>query len=476
MSKKENSIETTPSTPLQKIDLEDLYALHPEAVQEPPRNFKRRLRYLGPGLILVGGVVGSGEIILTSSLGAMVGFSMLWFVLLSCWSKNIIQAELARYTISSGEPFLHAFDRLPGKIPAFGGKKVSWYIYYWLIWLLPGMLTGAGIYGGAGQVMHAALPFLGSEWWTILLAFGASAIIISGTYGGIERLMTVLVFSFTVITLTCAVLLQTTEFAITWEEVKGGLTFSFPAYAILAALAMYGGTGVGTGEQISYSYWCVEKGYARFSGRVDRSDDWVRRAKGWIKVMQMDVILTLILLTCATIPFYMLGSGILNRLGQQPNGLETISVLSNIYTQTLGGWAFWLFMVGAFIVLYSTCIAGLGGGSRTFADGMAVLGATKRNDYHTRVRVLRIYALIYPLGQAMCYFAMKNPVWLLTMGHMVGAITYPLIAAGTIYLRYKHLDQRIAPGRLASFTLWFCFIIMLVLAVKSAFSCKIEMA
>ena len=117
-----------------EYDVDDLYGLHPDAIQEPPTDLKGRLKFLGPGLVLVGSVVGSGEIILTTTLGALVGFSMLWFVLVSCWSKNIVQAELGRYTVSSGEPFLHAFNHLPGKLPAFRGKKVSWYIYFWF-WL-----------------------------------------------------------------------------------------------------------------------------------------------------------------------------------------------------------------------------------------------------------------------------------------------------------------------------------------------------
>ncbi len=469
MTDPESNKETTPLSPTLEVDPSDLYALHPEAVREPPTGFKGRLRFLGPGLILVGSVVGSGEIILTTSLGAMVGFSMLWFVLLSCWSKNIIQAELARFAIATGEPFLHAFDRLPGKFPAFNGKRVSWYIYFWLIWIIPGIFGGGGVYGGAGQIIHAVFPFLGSEWWTFVLAFGCSAIILTGSYVGIERLMTVMVFLFTATTITCAFLLQTTEYAITWDQVKDGLTFSFPAFAILAAIAMYGGTGVGTGEQVSYSYWCVEKGYARFTGPVDRSDEWVGRAKGWIKVMQLDVIMTLLLLTSVTIPFYMLGAGILHRIGEQPNGLETITVLSNIYTHTLGEWAFWLFMAGAFIVLYSTIVSGLGAGSRIFADGMAVLGLTKRNDYPTRVRVRRTFAVVVPLISSICYFIFRNPVGMLSIAHMIGAIQYPIFAGGAIYLRYKHLDQRVAPSRLANFTLWLCFIIMLVLAAYVKF-------
>jgi Mn2+/Fe2+ NRAMP family transporter len=114
-------------------------------------------------------------------------------------------------------------------------------------------------------------------------------------------------------------------------------------------------------------------------------------------VMQTDVLLTLVLLTCATIPFYMLGAGVLYRLNVQPDGLETITVLSNTYTQTLGEWAFWLFTVGAFAVLYSTCVSGLGGGVRSFADGMVVMGLIERNDYDARVRILKIWAVVSPL-------------------------------------------------------------------------------
>lgn len=444
---------------------DDLYGHHPDNIQEPPTDLAGRLKHLGPGLVLVGSVVGSGEIILTTTLGSIVGFSMLWFVLVSCWSKNIVQAELGRYTVSSGEPFLHAFNRLPGKLPGFNGQKVSWYIYFWLIWIIPDVLVNGGIYGGAGQAMRSVWPSIGSEYWTIGVAFIAMAIVLTGTYKALEKILTALVVTFTFITIACAILLQMTEYAITWEEVVGGMGFGFPEMAILAALAMYGGTGVGTGEQTAYTYWCVEKGYARYSGKADGSEDWVRRAKGWIAVMQTDVKLTLVLLTCATIPFYMLGAGVLNRLGQRPNGLETIDVLSNMYTTTLGEWAFWLFIAGAFFVLFSTAISGLGANARIFADGLTVLGVTKRNDYTTRVKVLRYWAVIAPIVTATAYFYFQNPVWMLTVGQIFKAIKFPIIAGAVIWLRYKHLDQRIAPTWKADVLLWLCFGIMLALTV-----------
>ena len=449
-------------------DTEDPYALKEEYIQEPPVGFWNTVKFLGPGLILVGSVVGSGEIILTTTLGATVGFVMLWWMLLSCWGKSIVQAELGRYAVSSGNTALSAFNDIPGKIPFFR-SKISWFILLWLLQQIPGLMGGGGIYGGAGQALSMMMPFLDSRWWTILVAVVTAGLILSGTYRFLEKLLTFMVVTFTFITLACAILLQFTDYAITWTDVGAGLRFSFPASAIAAALAAYGATGVASGETLAYTYWCTEKGYARFTGPIDGSKDWANRARGWIRVMQTDVVLTLIVLTFATIPFYMLGAGVLNRMGEIPDGLDTISILFNMYTQTLGQWAWWLFMFGGFFVLFSTVVSGLGAGARMIADVMGVIGVIDSNDYKARVRVRRIWAVAAPAVQSLCYFFIKNPVWMLTISSTIGAMMMPLVAANTIYLRYFRTDRRIMPGAKSDTVLWICFLAMIGLAIYAIY-------
>ena len=56
-----------------------------------------------------------------------------------------------------------------------------------------------------------------------------------------------------------------------------------------------------------------------------------------------------------------------------------------MYTETLGQWAYWLFMFGALFVLFSTVVSGLGGGARVFADAAAVLGLIDIGDYKARL-------------------------------------------------------------------------------------------
>ena len=54
----------------------DPYTISDGGTKEPPKTWFGRLRSLGPGVVVSGSIVGSGEILLTAGLGAAVGFSM----------------------------------------------------------------------------------------------------------------------------------------------------------------------------------------------------------------------------------------------------------------------------------------------------------------------------------------------------------------------------------------------------------------
>ena len=110
---------------------QDLYALPPAAIKEPPHKLTAAFKQIGPGLILAASIVGTGELINTTSLGAKAGFSLLWLILLSCVIKVFAQVELGRYAITHGKTTIDAFDSLPG--PRLG---VSWLCWLWLVMML----------------------------------------------------------------------------------------------------------------------------------------------------------------------------------------------------------------------------------------------------------------------------------------------------------------------------------------------------
>src|SRR5690348_17746579 len=109
----------------------DPYALPADAIQEPPNSLTEAVKQIGPGLILAASIVGTGELINTTGLGAEAGFSLLWLILLSCVIKVFVQVELGRYAITHGRTTMEAFDSLPG--PRLGA---SWICWLWLIMML----------------------------------------------------------------------------------------------------------------------------------------------------------------------------------------------------------------------------------------------------------------------------------------------------------------------------------------------------
>ena len=285
----------------------DPYTMPEGGTREAPTSFTGRLKYLGPSIIISGSIVGSGEIILTSSLGAAAGFVLLWWVLVSCWIKSLVQAELSRYIIVSGDTYLRALNRLPGKIPGPNGP-VAWPIWVGLIAFIPGIMGLSGILGGAGQSLTLLIPQMPSTWSTALVAIATAGILAAGSYPTLEKILLGLVVGFTACTLVCATMMQFTEFSMSSADIASGLTFEFPLEYLVLALAVYGYTGVNSGETSAYTYWCIEKGYPGYIGHDREHPAWQRRAEGWIKVLHLDVWATLLILTCATIPFYLLGA------------------------------------------------------------------------------------------------------------------------------------------------------------------------
>ncbi|WP_239106529.1 hypothetical protein [Streptomyces rubrogriseus] len=136
-----------------------------------------------------------------------------------------------------------------------------------------------------------------------------------------------------------AVGLPGTEFGYGTSELGGGFGFEIPAGTIGIALAVFGITSVDADEMTTYTYWCLEKGYARWTGPDDGSEERARRAAGGIKVMRLDAVAGLVVCVLCTLSFYVIGAAVLHPQGLVPEGNEMITTLSRIYTDTMGPWA-----------------------------------------------------------------------------------------------------------------------------------------
>lgn len=441
----------------------DPYAAAQSAVRPPPSGWVARIRHLGPSVVISGSVIGSGELVLTSSLGAEAGFTLLWWMLVACWSKSLVQAEFARYVVVTGDTYLGALNRLPGRLPV-RGNPVSWTIWFTLLSFVPGVVGMGGILGGAGQALTLLFPALGSTAATVGLALLAAAILYSGSYLRLERLMLVLVAGFTLATLVSLAAMQFTPYRLTIGDLGDGMQFRFPAEYLVLALAVYGATGVNSAELSMYPYWCIEKGYPGFVGRDVSDPARLERARGWIRVLQMDVWMTLAVLTCATVPFYLLGAGVLHAGGQSPQGLDMVRVLSGMFTETLGGWSLWLFGGAAFCILFSSVVSGYGGTARLLPDYLVEFGWLGRDRLQARRAWIRAWGTLAPLAGCGFYLLALDPMALLLIGALAGTLLLPVQSGATIWLHKHRLDARLRPSAKARLALWLTFLFQLAMA------------
>jgi Mn2+/Fe2+ NRAMP family transporter len=186
--------------------------------------------------------------------------------------------------------------------------------------------------------------------------------------------------------------------------------------------------------------------------------------------MHLDVIVSMIVYTLATIAFYLLGAGILNGMGKVPGGKEMISVLANIYTQTLGPWSLWLFYFGAVMILYGTIFAVTAGNSRMLADFSQLLGFYKRDEYRRRTRIRDLYILAITILAVSLYFVFgQAPVTLVVWTGIGQAALLPIVAFGTVFLAVRHLTPELKVPRWMMVLLWLAAIIITGFIVPSLY-------
>ena len=539
-----------------------------KGVKEPPTNLIGILKHLGPGLIIAGSIVGSGELIATTAVGAEAGFTLMWLIIVGCVIKVFAQVEFGRYTLVHGRTTLEGLNEVPG--PRF---CVNWILWYWLIMFLVSLAQLGGIVGGVGQAVTISLPLtqngaqynryqelliekkvteslitrrehelgdegssemlqlneqlaglsvaianieepfrasveyqdavveyrqavaaseseqsgqnllLGSEeqasarlaaaenaeaslrgppqsndevlWATIITATSVM-ILVLGRYQIIQAFSTVLVAGFTFVTIANLIQLQTLpDWRVGWDDLVHGMSFRFPSTAggMSTALMAFGIIGVGATELIQYPYWCLEKGYARWVGPRNDSDQWASRAQGWLRVMRWDAWASMLVYTFATVAFYLLGAAVLKRAGLNPEGSQMVRTLAEMYVPVFGKAAHVVFLIGAFAVLYSTFFVANASHARVCADAMRVFRISSGSKRASQFW-LTLYCVLLPSLCLMVYVYVRAPKQLVLASGLMQAMMLPMLAVAALYFRYRRCDARLMPSLGWDLGLW----------------------
>ena len=432
------------------------------SLREPPKNIFGSLRFLGPGLILSAAIVGSGELIATTTMGATAGFALIWVILFACLTKIAIQLEYGRHCITHGKPTFAAWNACSG-LRIFG---IHWTVHIGLLYLIA-MLVGLGVVlGGCAQVATYAVPAMGIEAWSLVLMVLLGLMVFHGEYKPIEIMALLMNIIFVGAIIFCVFAMQATPHAFGAGDIAEGLSFKIPAGTLAIALSVFGIVGLSPGEIFIYPSWCLEKGYGAYAGVREDTDAWGRRAKGWIRVMTIDALFSMLVYLFATIAFYILGASILASR-ELEDGNELIVQLSSIFTAVLGERAMIFFMIGAFAVLFSTAFANTANFSRMWADFMAVCGLIDGRNKAQFRRTIAVFSWIVPAGWAVSYLIFQEPLFLVVFQGLANSAFLMVVAYQAVVYRYRETDARLIPSRLFDFAFWLSLIVIGYMGVRS---------
>ena len=269
---------------------------------------------VGPSAIMLGASLGSGETLFWPVLTAQFGWTVFWAFIVGVFTQFVINTELQRWTLATGESIFRAFARVgtywPWVFLVGGLVSLGW----------PGWAAGAAQVGATALGLSGSIGVFGFSIATWkLLAVGLMAIIwlsyqtSSVMYNAVEVFQIGLLFvSIGATLMLVAVTGSWVEFSSVPDAAQavGKLPEGLDIAVFLGGLAFAGAGGY---LNLSQSLWMREKGYGmgNYQGRVKnplRGDDPepierdgftfrptvtnLRRWRGWWRVVQLEHFLT----------------------------------------------------------------------------------------------------------------------------------------------------------------------------------------
>jgi Mn2+/Fe2+ NRAMP family transporter len=382
---------------------------------EAPSTWRRRLRLVGPGIVIAVTGVGAGDMISSLVAGTDFGTVLIWAIVIGALMKFAVTEGIGRWYMASGETILKGWHML--------GRGATWYFLVYLF--IVTFVFGAAVTSTAALGVDAMFPNLLPVWaWAALHGILGFVIVGIGRYDLFERIMkSIAAVKFGAIILLAILLTPSlTELAI-------GLVPRIPEGGLINALAIIGGVG-GTYTLASYTYWVRERGWRQVS---------------WIPTMRTDAAVGYILTGVFMVSMLIIGAEFLFGTGRSIESEEGILALANPIQERFGVVVRWVFLIGFWAVATGAMIGAWNGAAYLFADSVRTFRDApdeQAEEYLSEKSVYFRAMLVWITFPPMILYAFGEPVALVIIYASLGALFLPFLAITLLLLLNS---RRVAP-------------------------------
>jgi len=422
-------------------------------LQEMVNQFSRAIKNLGPGLMYAGAAVGVSHLVSSTKAGAVYGFLLLIFIPLIHLIKYPFFKFGPQYTAITGKNILHGYHAL-GKWALFTYMGMT-LMTMCLIQAAVTIVTASialKLFGATIQANYAAM----------LVLMLAASILFFGEYSLLDKVMKVVILTLTVITIFALL-------AVIFKAPNGFYqsvvpTFDFSNIEDVVFLVTFlGWMPAPMDITVWHSVWSEEAN--RSSGK--QAD---------VKQAMFDFKIGYIGTACLAMCFLTLGALVMYGSGETPSPVGAVFAgqLIQLYTNSLGQWAYPVIGAAALATMISTTLTCLDAYPRTLDESVLILanepeGSERASDSK---RNYRGFLALSVIGTLLIFlFFMKNMGQLIVLATVVAFISAPIIALiNYLVMNGKTVDAEHKPNKfmnlwsvlsivcLFTFSLWYVWI------------------
>jgi len=404
---------------------------------------KQLIQKLGPGLLFAGAAIGVSHLVQSTRSGADFGFGLLWALLLVHLVKYPFFQFGPRYASATGENLLEGYRKLGNGILK---------IYGILTFLTMFTIQSAVTIVTAGIATSLFGNFISVKIWTVIILGLCFIILNIGKYKLLDVLMKVIIITLTLTTLA-ATLMAFYNFNST---IKIAQYIPQGSIEITFLIAFMGWMPAPLDVSVWHSLWTIEK---QNSGIEKRSP----------KTALLDFNIGYLGTILLGISFVVLGALIMHPSGKSFSGSAgTFSVqLIEMYTQSLGNWAYIIIGIAAFTTMFSTTLTTLDASPRSLHKTTELLfkKAFKKGYF--------VWSIVLITGTLSIYFFFLSEMGsLIKVATILSFLTAPFYAlTNYILISSKHTPKVWHPSKtlhiiscfgilfLISFSIWYLTIL-----------------
>ena len=428
---------------------------------------------VGPGVIVLGSSIGSGEFLLGPAAFVRYGLTLLWVTTVAVFLQTVLNMELMRWTLATGEPAVVGFMRTRPKATFWAWVYASFYFlqHGWPAWAgaAAGALYFLFVRDLAGIEQEAAVYWIGVGTFALcvlILLFGRR----------IERTLEILNWVLVVVILvTFAVLAALFVAPATWAAGLTGLVGYDPAgggfrlipagadFFLLGAFAGYSGAGGVT--NLTLSNWARDKGYGMAgvigyipgavggekvelasSGSVFVPDTpAMERWRGWWRIVRADqwgiyctgALVGMLLPALLYVTFL--------DPGQDIRGLGIAAALADSMAAEAGPLIGVVIAVVAAWILFKTQLDVLEGMTRALTDLMWAGSKRVRSWRGGDVRAVYYTVLVLVSLWGIVALRVAQPIVLLQLGANMAGIVFVVSSLHILYINTTLLPPALRP-------------------------------